>query len=52
MKEVSRIVIDADPDVRRMLEEIKATTGQTMKEILERLIRDEYRRIHGGGQQK
>lgn len=46
MKVHTRIVIDADPEVKHMANEIKNITGTSIKEIIETLIRQEYQRMN------
>lgn len=36
-------------EVRRQLQVIAAVTGSTMKEVLERLVSEEFRRVAPGG---
>lgn len=46
MKVHARMVIDADPEVKMMANEIKLVTGRSIKEIIESLIRQEYQRLN------
>ncbi|WP_167577784.1 hypothetical protein [Ammoniphilus sp. YIM 78166] len=48
MKVHSRMVIDADPEVKKMAHEIKYITGRSTKEIMETLIREKYGRVTKG----
>lgn len=41
-----RMVIEAEPEVKQMVNKIKQTTGKSIKEIVETLIRQEYQRLH------
>lgn len=41
----ARMVIEAEPEVKQMVNKIKQTTGKSMKEIVETLIRQEYQRL-------
>ncbi|WP_342048341.1 ribbon-helix-helix protein, CopG family [Bacillus sp. OTU530] len=45
MKVHARIVIEADPEVKRMVNQLKQATGSSIKEIIEKLIRQEYQRL-------
>ncbi|MEW9672087.1 hypothetical protein [Ammoniphilus sp. 3BR4] len=49
MKTTARIVIDADPEVKAMVEEIKQKSGQSVKQIVENLIREAYDQMKRGG---
>lgn len=41
----ARIVIEADPEVKKMVNQLKQVTGKSIKEIIEKLIRQEYQRL-------
>ena len=45
LKVHTRKVIDAEPEVKDMVNQIKYVTGKSIKEIVETLIRQQYRRI-------
>jgi hypothetical protein len=45
MKVHARMVIDANPDIKKMANEIKHITGRSIKEIIETLIRQEYQKV-------
>lgn len=45
MKVHARIVIEADPEVKQMMDLMKRKTGKSMKQIVEDLIRKEYQRM-------
>ncbi|MEW9674029.1 hypothetical protein [Ammoniphilus sp. 3BR4] len=45
MKVHARLVIDAEPEVKEMVNQIKHATGKSIKEIVETLIRQEYQRL-------
>lgn len=42
VKTTARIVIDADPEVKAMVEKMKRKSGQSVKRIIENLIREAY----------
>lgn len=42
LKVHTRIVIEAEPEVKQMVNKIKERTGKSIKEIVETLIRQEY----------
>jgi hypothetical protein len=44
MKVHTRIVIETDPEVKQMVDKIKHMTGKSIKNIMETLIRDEYKK--------
>lgn len=48
MKTTARIVIDADPEVKGMVEEMKQNSGQSVKQIVENLIRQAYDQFKRG----
>ena len=41
----TRIVIETDPDVKKMANEIKYITGRSIKQIIENLIRQEHQKV-------
>jgi hypothetical protein len=45
LKVHARIVIEADPEVKKMVNQIKQVTGRSIKEIVEKLIRQDYKRL-------
>jgi hypothetical protein len=45
LKVHARMVIETDPDVKKMANEIKYITGRSIKEIIETLIRQEYQKV-------
>lgn len=45
MKVHARMVIEAEPEVKQMVNKIKNMTGKSIKEIVETLIRQEYHRL-------
>ncbi|WP_164985346.1 hypothetical protein [Ammoniphilus sp. CFH 90114] len=49
MKVHARMVIEAEPEVKQMANQIKYITGKSIKEIVETLIRQEYHRINREG---
>ncbi|WP_263432890.1 MULTISPECIES: hypothetical protein [Metabacillus] len=40
------MVIETDPEVKQMVNKIKQSTGKSIKEIIETLIRREYRQLN------
>lgn len=44
MKAHARMVIETEPDVKKMANEIKYITGCSIKEIIENLIRQDIKR--------
>jgi hypothetical protein len=45
LKVHARIIIEADPEVKKMVNQIKQVTGRSIKEIVGKLIRQEYKRL-------
>lgn len=46
MKVHARMVIEADPEVKQMINKLKQNTGKLIKEMVVTLIRQEYKRIY------
>jgi hypothetical protein len=45
LKVHTRMVIETDPDVKKMANEIKYITGRPIKQIIETLIRQEHQKL-------